>query len=124
MSGSTARMFACAADLFARSLKLRYDGTAIASRMPRMMMTTRSSIRVKPCSELRRAFRRAFMVLQTPFGSIGVDLRLAIHRDPAYLRHTPERGRSSPRNHPHELPRARRLDRCREGRDVVRPVVA
>src|SRR5258706_12597775 len=36
-----------------------YDGTAMASRMPRMMMTTRSSIRVKPCSEFRRPFMRS-----------------------------------------------------------------
>src|SRR6266540_3039146 len=41
---------AVAAELFARSLKLRYEGIAIASRMPRMMMTTRSSMRVKPLS--------------------------------------------------------------------------
>ncbi len=34
--------------------KLRYAGTAIATRMPRMTMTTRSSIRVKPCSLARR----------------------------------------------------------------------
>src|SRR5438067_10938602 len=61
MSGRTARTLACAADLFARSLKLRYDGTAIASRMPRMMMTTRSSIRVKPCSEPRRVLRRVII---------------------------------------------------------------
>ena len=46
--GTAERMSAAAAVLLARSLKLRYDGTAIASRMPRMMITTRSSIRVKP----------------------------------------------------------------------------
>src|SRR4051794_7702174 len=39
----------------------RYDGTAIASRMPMMMMTTRSSMRVKPSSERSRFWRR-FMV--------------------------------------------------------------
>src|ERR1700747_2591132 len=61
MSVRTARTFACAADLLARSLKLRYDGTAIASRMPRMMMTTRSSIRVKPCSPPARAFKRSII---------------------------------------------------------------
>src|SRR5467141_2131540 len=66
MSGSTARTLACAADLLARSLKLRYDGTAIASRMPRMMMTTRSSISVKPCSEPRRDLRRAIIGRASP----------------------------------------------------------
>src|SRR5579862_3254830 len=44
------RTLAAAAVLLARSLKLRYDGTAIASRIPRMMMTTKSSMRVKPLS--------------------------------------------------------------------------
>src|SRR5918912_761251 len=50
MPGTAARTFACAADLFARERKLRYEGIAIASRIPRMMITTRSSIRVKPSS--------------------------------------------------------------------------
>src|SRR6266508_807204 len=58
MPGTAARTFACAADLFARSRKLRYDGIAIASRIPRMMMTTRSSMRVKPFSSLRTWPRR------------------------------------------------------------------
>src|SRR5207244_5686967 len=49
-AGIAARTFAFAAELFARSRKLRYEGIAIASRMPRMMMTTRSSMRVKPLS--------------------------------------------------------------------------
>src|SRR5437868_12449734 len=49
-AGIAARTFALAAELFARSRKLRYEGIAIASRMPRMMMTTRSSMRVKPLS--------------------------------------------------------------------------
>ena len=40
-----------------RSAKLRYDGIAIAVRIPRMMMTTRSSIRVKPCSSRLRRLR-------------------------------------------------------------------
>jgi hypothetical protein len=31
--------------------------------MPRMMMTTKSSISVKPCSEPRRVFRRAIICL-------------------------------------------------------------
>src|SRR5436305_1729980 len=59
-------MLACAADLLARSLKLRYDGTAIASRMPRMMMTTRSSIRVKHSSEARRVVRRVMIGRASP----------------------------------------------------------
>src|SRR6266487_358936 len=50
MPGTAARTFACAADLLARVRKLRYEGIAIASRIPRMMITTRSSIRVKPPS--------------------------------------------------------------------------
>src|SRR3954454_7091427 len=45
-----ARTLALAAELLARSRKLRYEGTAMASRMPRMMMTTRSSMSVKPLS--------------------------------------------------------------------------
>src|SRR3954462_10849038 len=45
-----ARTLALAAELLARSRKLRYEGTAIANGMPRMMMTTRSSMRVKPLS--------------------------------------------------------------------------
>ena len=49
--GSAARRFAFMALLAARSRNPRYEGTAIASRMPMMMITTRSSIRVKPCSE-------------------------------------------------------------------------
>src|SRR5580765_4679047 len=48
------RTFASAAAFAALPRKLRYDGTAIATRMPRMMMTTRSSIRVKPCSPASR----------------------------------------------------------------------
>src|SRR3954447_15365815 len=49
-----ARTFACAAALLARSLNFRYDGIAIASRIPMMMMTTRSSMRVKPSSLFSR----------------------------------------------------------------------
>src|SRR3954447_11752642 len=52
MPGTAARTLACAADLFARVRKLRYDGIAIASRIPRMMITTRSSISVKPRSSV------------------------------------------------------------------------
>src|SRR5919197_4331968 len=49
-AGTAARTFALAAELLARSRKLRYEGIAIASRMPRMMMTTSSSMSVKPLS--------------------------------------------------------------------------
>src|SRR5215831_19968467 len=48
------RTSAEAARWFARSLKPRYDGTAIASRMPMITMTTRSSISVKPSSRSSR----------------------------------------------------------------------
>src|SRR4051794_22106123 len=61
MPGTAERTFACAADLFARSLKPRYDGMAIAIRIPRMMMTTRSSMSVKPSFPSRR-FRRSFNI--------------------------------------------------------------
>src|SRR3954471_22099027 len=54
MPGTDARTFAWAAALFARSLNFRYDGIAIASRIPMMMMTTRSSIRVKPDSSFAK----------------------------------------------------------------------
>src|SRR5258707_495600 len=57
MPGTAARTLACAAALFARSLNLRYDGIAIASRIPMMMMTTRSSMSVKPSSLLSRICR-------------------------------------------------------------------
>src|ERR671935_110615 len=52
--GTAARTFACAAELLARLRKLRYEGIAIASRIPRMMITTRSSISVKPFSSRTR----------------------------------------------------------------------
>src|SRR5581483_8983701 len=53
-AGIAERTFACAADVLAVFVKLRYAGTAIATRMPRMIMTTRSSMSVKPCSLARR----------------------------------------------------------------------
>src|SRR5437762_14375236 len=53
--GTADRRLACAAERLARSLKPRYDGTAIASRMPMMTMTTRSSMSVKPSLPLRDA---------------------------------------------------------------------
>src|SRR5437870_8745589 len=55
-AGTAARTLAFAADWFARSLNDRYEGIAIASRMPRMMMTTRSSMRVKPLSSRASRF--------------------------------------------------------------------
>src|SRR4029450_13247513 len=57
MPGIAARTLAWAADLFARVRKLRYEGIAIASRIPKMMITTRSSINVKPSSRLAGASR-------------------------------------------------------------------
>src|SRR6266508_1209109 len=63
MAGTAARTLAFAAESFARSLKPRYDGTAIASRMPMMTMTTRSSMRVKPLSSrARRCRKRAIQI--------------------------------------------------------------
>ena len=61
--GIAARRFALAAASLPRVLKPRYDGTAIASRMPMMMITTRSSIRVKPFSLF--ASRRLRMAVST-----------------------------------------------------------
>src|ERR671915_334388 len=49
-AGIAARTFACEAELFARLRNCMYDGIAIASRIPMMMITTRSSMRVKPPS--------------------------------------------------------------------------
>ncbi len=51
--------------------KPRYDGTAIASRMPMMMMTTRSSMRVKPSLRASRCCRR-FMWLAPWEANIGL----------------------------------------------------
>src|ERR671923_196170 len=67
MPGTAARTFACAAELLARFLKLRYDGIAIASRIPRMMMTTSSSIRVKPLSSVANRFRRVLIMREGSF---------------------------------------------------------
>src|SRR4051795_11398918 len=70
MPGTAARTLACAAELLARSLNLRYDGIAIASRIPMMMMTTRSSMRVKPsllCSRVRSLFSICSMPLPKGF---------------------------------------------------------
>src|SRR6059058_2803662 len=57
-----ARTLAWAADLFARVRKLRYEGIAIASRIPRMMITTKSSISVKPRSSRARRCRNALIM--------------------------------------------------------------
>src|SRR5437870_11089995 len=77
MPGTAARTLACAAELLARFLKLRYEGIAIASRIPRMMMTTSSSIRVKPLSSLARRFRRVLIMrwgsFQVRFGGARLD---------------------------------------------------
>ena len=45
------------ADEFALSLNFMYDGIAIAMRIPRMITTTRSSMRVNPFSSWRRLRR-------------------------------------------------------------------
>src|SRR6266581_4905096 len=50
IEGMIERTFAFAAASFARVLKLRYEGIAIDVRIPRMMTTIRSSIRVNPRS--------------------------------------------------------------------------
>src|SRR3954447_18373186 len=52
--GTADRRLACAAERLARSLNPRYDGTAIASRMPMITITTSSSISVKPSSRCSR----------------------------------------------------------------------
>src|SRR6476661_3988181 len=67
--GIAARRSAPAALLFARSLKLRYDGIAIAVRIARMIITTRSSIRVKPFWLLRR-FRNLSSMVLLPWGVV------------------------------------------------------
>src|SRR5919201_5717566 len=83
MPGMAARTFACAAELLARLRKLRYEGIAIASRIPRMMITTRSSISVKPFSSRTRC--RIFeSMCSAPFGWL--ELRwLAMYRRPISL---------------------------------------
>src|SRR5205085_258827 len=85
MPGTAARTFACAAELLARFLKLKYDGIAIASRIPRMMMTTSSSMSVKPLSSEARRFRRVLImcvVLLPKVESGGRPGIGAAHRDP------------------------------------------
>src|SRR5919204_5910849 len=71
MLGTSERTLAWAADLFARSLNDRYDGIAMASRMPMMMMTTRSSMRVKPLSSPARRCRNLLDMQGAP--SMGMD---------------------------------------------------
>src|ERR671923_24245 len=71
MPGTAARTLACAAELLARFLKLKYDGIAIASRIPRMMMTTSSSIRVKPLSSEARRFRRVLIMCDVLLPEVG-----------------------------------------------------
>src|SRR5918992_5548393 len=72
------RTLACAADLLARSRKPRYDGTAIASRIPMMMITTRSSMRVKPPSRSDRVTRCVSLAIIDEFLlRRGIDVRRA-----------------------------------------------
>src|SRR5919109_2322107 len=83
MPGTAARTFACAAELLARFLKLRYDGIAIASRIPRMMMTTSSSIRVKPLSSEAMRFRRVLVMRSGSFqGGMGGVCQIGLARAP------------------------------------------
>src|ERR1051326_698669 len=84
MPGIAARTFACAAVLLARSLNFRYDGIAIASRIPMMMMTTRSSMSVKPsfawsrfrmtCTEF--SFLRGYRKTRGDAAGIGDDMNV------------------------------------------------
>src|SRR5215467_6270637 len=67
--GTAARRSAPAALLFARSRKLRYEGIAMAVRIARMIITTRSSIRVKPFSLLIR-FRNLSSMVLLPWGMV------------------------------------------------------
>src|SRR5919202_4624271 len=94
MPGTAARTFACAADLFARVRKLRYEGIAIASRIPRMMLTTRSSIRVKPRSSATRC--RKLIMFRCSFGLVGTYGGSTIHRHtkPLPLTRTGEKKRA------------------------------
>src|SRR5947209_20451976 len=62
-AGMAERTFDCEAASCALLLKLRYAGTAMAMRMPRITMTTRSSMRVKPSSEPSRFLMRSNIVL-------------------------------------------------------------
>src|SRR3954468_14611764 len=64
------RTLACAAETSALLRKPRYDGTAIATRMPRMMMTTSSSIRVNPCS-LAIRFLILLITSNSPWKGVG-----------------------------------------------------
>src|SRR2546429_3748491 len=92
MAGIDARTLACAADLFARSRNFRYEGIAIASRIPMMMITTRSSIRVKPPWLLLRlilslSFSSTFLLLVSgKFGGSPPIGRPVTHRQLATVR--------------------------------------
>ncbi len=97
-AGIAARRSAPAALLFARSLKLRYEGIAIAVRIARMIITTRSSIRVKPFSFLSR-FRNLSSMVLLPWGFAVARRRIgvALSRSSALERVNPllRRGRPS-----------------------------
>src|SRR5918994_6621323 len=101
IDGIAARTLAWLAAFAARSRKPRYDGTAIASRMPMMMMTTRSSIRVKPCSPFAsRRFRSAVSIWCVSFrgdgGSAVADPTSAV----GHPQSTPRTGEQSPTTSP------------------------
>src|ERR687886_2764178 len=112
MPGTAARTLACAAELLARFLKLRYEGIAIASRIPRMMMTTRSSIRVKPLSSFARRFRRVLIIawLLLPDGKAMAPGVSAAHRSPLDPERVKDEGRGLPRPSKQRL-EARRASR-------------
>src|SRR3954451_17769745 len=59
---------ACASQPFLRWF--RKTGMAIAARMPMMMMTTRSSIRVKPWSFSSMDLRRRASMVETPVDAV------------------------------------------------------
>ena len=104
---TAARTFDAAAFSLARSLKPRYDGTAIASRMPMMTMTTRSSISVNPSS---RASRSRIVPL--------VLLWIVVEVHGLFIAHAPPRP-----HHPFGSTRtgARSRSRRRESRPAPRP---
>src|SRR5712691_4373957 len=67
IEGMIERTFAFAAASFARVLKLRYEGIAIDVRIPRMMTTIRSSIRVNPRSSPLTRLRKLSIMRLTPW---------------------------------------------------------
>src|SRR5256885_5671567 len=80
------RTFALAAALLARSLNVRYEGIAIASRIPMMITTTRSSMSVKPDSSRARRLLIAAFTLGLLLGTVDSAVaHAAIGRDASGL---------------------------------------